>query len=280
MNRRAKARTQPHAKSSRQPAPGAGGPAGAVRTTEEAFVQRLGVDTAAAQATLSAADVGARSRSATRMQEVLGNRRVQRALAKAAASAVDGRIAQLVVDGVTAFETLGTYHPPVAPEVPVPEVPARAPEGLRASLGHLGKAKRFRFEAGMPGAREAVKDRLAAEGPPADADDDGQPRHGGHHRTQAGGHERAGGGEHGQEPGRDGRPDPQGPGDTLPSVARGRVAVEAQEVGDVGREHGEAAGIDGRHQSRAEGKGDRGVDHQSSRSSIFARRASAVSSPP
>ncbi|MGH2720009.1 MAG: hypothetical protein ACRDJO_00210 [Actinomycetota bacterium] len=78
---------------------------------------------------------------------------MQRALANASAPAVDERLAQLVVDGVMAFETLGGYYPPVAPEIPVPEIPPGAPEGLRASLGHLQKRSSSASRRGCRGPR-------------------------------------------------------------------------------------------------------------------------------
>ena len=83
--------------------------------------------------------------------------------------------------------------------------------------------------------------------------------------------------EHRDEAGGDQQAHPQGPGDSDAGVVVGRV-LDAEEVREVGREHGEAAGVERGDQAGGEGEGQRCVDHSSS-ASIRDRRSSAVSAP-
>lgn len=111
------------------------------------------------------------------MQRTQGNAYVQRMLGDVQRSkkkpkmpkidegAEEERINQLVIDGVLAFEELGSFTPPIGDFQTEPSIPGIAPTGMRPALEHLLNAKKYRYGLGMKTEHEVVQERLAPEGP-------------------------------------------------------------------------------------------------------------------
>ena len=102
-----------------------------------------------------------------------------------------------------------------------------------------------------------------AEADEQEADDDAQVADDVGHAVAAGADHEAEHGEDGEEAGRHRRADQQGPAEAgLGRLVDRGVALDPQEVREVGREHGEPARVDRGDDARQEGQGERAVDHE------------------